>query len=323
MNPDAGAFDFNRAISEDTFVAGDFYLFHNFMTTTIPTISEDPADKSPWTTAVPSLALRHPYLLHEMLAVSAIQLSQSNGIGAGQSDSYIEAATTHHDRALGLFRVAIAAYSEETETAGALFACSALFVLYYFTAATDPTSLLFNKDLPGPPEWVTPLRGCRALWRQSSKAVDDTPMGPLLRQYTGPFQHPDLEEHFVSKPYLVELQQALVVQPEHRDVYDSVLRELMTCFAISSKPGSAVYSKVAALRFLAGASDEFLLLVKTKQQPALVIMSFWCVLMHWIRGHSWLSSDKVKGLMRVLLSELSAEWKALVRWPTQEILGED
>lgn len=77
--------------------------------------------------AVPSLAVKHPFLLHKVMAVAAVDL------GTGAEDDmttfhYLELARFHHAKGLtGLMKVIAAPTAELIAPA---WACNSLFVPY-------------------------------------------------------------------------------------------------------------------------------------------------------------------------------------------------
>lgn len=202
----------------DHFTLIDLELFHHFVTETAVMTTED--SLSPWFTEVPKMAVKHPYLMHELIAVAALHKAQTD-----KSRPYARLATEHQAQALPLFREELAAHN--AENASALFAFSALFTRYTFAFAPDTRTILFNEDPPGPPNWVFPIRGASALVKQHLDAISQGPMRSFLAL------HPTREQRTTYEAHFDDLKAHLTVPPGDEDIYERALGELRICFAES------------------------------------------------------------------------------------------
>ena len=293
---------------DDTFNIEDFALFHHFTSVTAHIIANDNAESSPWKNTVPALATDYPYLLRAILAVAAVHLSLLNPDKA----HYRRLAAEHQAKSISLFKTALGNHSPDI--AAPLFATSALYATYYFATSRDPASLLFTTDPPGPPVWVLPSRGCAAIFLQHEGDLTDGPLGGMLKGYLEmkPKAGPN-----PSDIHLTTLQDRLKVPPEEQSAVSSALKELRACFAISDG-GDAVRRKVGTLRFTSAVQFEFLEMVGQKRQPALVIMAFWCVLLHRLDSRWWLHRPALaQEVLDVIIPLLDAESLELIQWPIQ------
>lgn len=84
-------------------------------------------------------------------------------------------------------------------------------------------------------------------------------------------------------------------------IYDSALAILRRCFVISEQ-GNDTSRKTAAMTFPSLVSNDFLEEMSQKKHPAaLVIMSFWCVLLNRLDPKYWLRDDSVPQAILALL----------------------
>ncbi|KAJ9148245.1 hypothetical protein NKR23_g5151 [Pleurostoma richardsiae] len=302
----------------ETFSISDFALFHHFTTSTSSLIANEPPYSSPWKTGVPALATQYPFLLHEVLALAAVHLSQLN---PSKSAYYLRVAGEHQAFALSLFRAALAAGIGDGDAAEPLFACSALFVSYYFAVAPDPAALLFSTDPPGPPEWMLPLRGCTELVRCYKRSITDGPMGNLMSDYIAVLRAPTSGGADAHIDGLRDGLAALSGDWSEGGVLLPVLDKLRTCFALSdSDSGDGVSNKTATFMFAATVPARFVDMLGEKSPGALVVMAFWCVLLHRI-NRRWMlyGADRASEMLDLIESLLSPRFREMIRWPLEVV----
>ncbi|KAI5918912.1 hypothetical protein F4810DRAFT_715014 [Camillea tinctor] len=149
-----------------SFCCTDFGLFRHFTKALAMAHADDGPSVMVWSETVPDLAIRHPFLMHELLAaLTAAQARRRAPIA----------------RALPLFRAALAAESNAHQDALPLFACACLIVPYHFAAA-----LLRNADTARPPEWLVLIAGCAAVTLRHRTAILDSPLRLLLGELRSP-----------------------------------------------------------------------------------------------------------------------------------------
>ena len=294
-------------------------LFRHYVESTAYCITSTStqARKSPFIFTVPELAPHHPYLMHELLAITALHLDH---LHPHEGNKYLKTAAEHQSQALNLFRAAL--QDPPAEAVVPIWLCSALLVNYYFALPTDPASLLFNSDVPRPPEWMILMRGTSLIFRQHYDALSSH---PVIREYIKPYAEP-LQRYsptmdFPDRSTLVSIYDKLVVPPEDQERYSTTLTELTRCFWVSSL-GDPESLKSAPITFAANVPVEFLSRLALKHQPALVVMAYWCVLMHRVPYFGWYKNAKAKELLAVLKGDLAPEYLELIRWPIQEIEGD-
>lgn len=328
----------------DALTLTDLKLFHHFTTTTCHYMAA-PHATSPWLDAIPTMALDHPFLLHELMAVAAVDLA-SAATSAGESRAHLELARRHHARSLAGLTPAIT--SRRADLVQPVWACNSLFVPYYFATTSDAASLLFTADPPGPAEWMLPLRGAVTLFRTHEAALLSGPVGVHLRPYRDRCREADLGKgrgdgdgdedgdgdgdaetrrsgasEAPLERVIARLQQSeyLSLAEEERPAMAGALLRLRQCFAISDR-GDAMGKKTAALTFCAMAPGEFFASLGRRAPAALVVMALWCLLLHRAeQGRWWLHVNfkQVPELLGCLHSLLSPEVRNFISWPVEEI----
>lgn len=300
-----------------------------------------PNDSSPWLDAIPALALEHPFLLHELMALAAVDLSSalsdaaSDAASEAESRAYLELAWRHHTQGLAGLMPAITSQSVDLVTP--VWACNSLLVPYYFATTSDPASLLCTSEPPGPAEWMLPLRGSVTLFLTHEAALLSGPAGVHLRPYRercleGRRAIPYNASEGPVARMIARLQQrpggdneVIVVAEEERPAMMGALKLLRECFATSDQD-DALGRKTASLTFCAMAPGGFFELLGRRRPAALVVMAFWCLLLHRANQGGWwlhVNFNKVRDLPRDLLRYinglLAPEARSLINWPVQEI----
>ncbi len=340
-----------------TFTLTDMSLYHHYMTSTaVSMYNDDMGLASPWVSAIPELATRCPYLLHEILAVSAIHLHHlrrqnrldpdlpSASPGPAPED-YERLAQEHHARALRLFREALGRDTAAAQS-GDLFACSALMMRFYFAVCKDPADLVFGGGAdyddgtgagtgttapPSLPEWLPPIRGCGALANQFPDELRTGPIGQMLQtfaqrcdevplsQFSGPDPSPTPSPADDQLRLVTSRLQALA-GPADQAVCGPALDKLRRCFAVAER-GDLISVKTATFTFPSTVSNDFLRAACDRRRPAaLVIMGYWVVLLNRMSTQWWLQgTSAAPGLLQVIQSSVPPQFADLLQWPVEQV----
>ncbi|KAI6080730.1 hypothetical protein F4821DRAFT_48973 [Hypoxylon rubiginosum] len=297
-----------------SFTSTDFSLFRHFTKSTALAQADDSASEIVWREAVLDLATQYPYLLHEVLAIAALHLRTT----ASEQSAFLErTAAEHQAKAIPLFREALVANS--TETALPLFACSCLFVPYHFAAVKNPSSLLFNEETGSLAEWLVLIQGCAAVTVEHNATIMQSPLRALL----GDLYTPRVENLSggSTDARLVELGRQLPVIPERREVYEQVMIRLRVCYYLSDNANTPLNRKNAALRFPPIMGHSFTEDLALKSPAALIVMAYWCVLLHRVEDRWWLKG-RVKPLLLKIAELVPFEYAQLMAWPKERVASE-
>lgn len=293
------------------FSFADFSLFHHFTKSTALAHADDSASVTVWLETIPDLAVQYPYLLHLILALAALHMRST----VPERAKFLErVADEHQAQAIPLFREALAASSAETVLP--LFACSCLFVPYYFAAAKDASSLLFNEETGLLAEWLVLIQGCAAMTVQHNATIMRSPLRTIL----GDLHTPKVED-FSGGPIdarLVRLEEKLPIASEHREAYAQVMVHLRLCFYLSDRADTPLNRKNAALRFPPLMGKQFRAHLAGRHPAALIIMAFWCVLLHRVEDRWWLRG-RVQPLLLKIEELLPSDYISLMSWPLEEV----
>lgn len=110
------------------FEARDLELMHHFSTSVAKTLSCRSDIQDVWTLALPKEAYSCDYLMHGLLALSALHLDSSSAGSEKRHDDYAALSTIHLHKSLARFREKLANIS--TENCVPLFGASSLIVIH-------------------------------------------------------------------------------------------------------------------------------------------------------------------------------------------------
>lgn len=320
---------------DDTlFTLADIRLFHHFSTVTCRYLA-NPNLTSPWLDYIPKLATKHTFLMQEMMAVAALDVSISVVSSDAEVTANLELARQHHAQGIAGLRAAISSHS--AELVEAIWACNALLVPYYFGSTADVSSLLFREDSAEPAEWITAIRGAAMLYRQYEQVLLSGPMKVHIQPYQTrirfggvipPKENPSgIHVENMTKrlqAYLESQAAATDTETGKLEVMAQVFKFLRDCFQISDR-GDLLSKKTASLTFVAIMPQTFFEMMGRKDQVAMVIMAFWCVLLDRAEGANWwMQFRKVRNMLQFIADILEPEMRALIQWPLDELhISED
>ncbi|MCJ1442886.1 MAG: hypothetical protein MMC23_003383 [Stictis urceolatum] len=342
------------APSEGIFTAAErdnLRLMRYYMLFVYKQINGDPKQFALWRDYIPELAFQHDYLLHMVLAMSALHMAITNppstspphstpmspesslhtppSASAGPSSPHsstsnpstsLSASPTalalhHHTLGLSLFRPNVS--NVTPSTIQPLFAFSCLLAIFAFGA---PRASQHPPDiLPEIIHSISLLRGTGTIVRQGTELLKTSPMAALML----PFPHdphgplpPRLEAalaHLAAKNV-----SAHVGSPEIRDAYTQALAVLRNAFLLADeRPGSGM----VVVPFSIFLPDRVALGLRAGEPMALVLLAYYAVLLHQLQNSVWL-----KGLGRRVVGavwdEVGEGWRECLGWAVGEVQGE-
>lgn len=311
------------------FTLTDIQLFHRFTSVTCHYLA-NPNRSSPWLDEIPAMATKHPFLLHQTMALAAVDLSRDVVDCQDALTAYLELARHHHAKALAGLMPAITANA--ADLVAPVWACNSLFVPYYFSTAADVASLLFTPEPhPGPAEWMHPLRGGVTIWRSNEKVLLDGAMGVHLKPYQQNLQEASATGSCANPSEVVVLQmigrlqlhEDMALEEDERRVMTDTFRTLRHCFRVSDRD-DALAKKTASLTFCAVAPREFFEMLARQRKAPLVVMAFWCVLLHRAEKRNWwmvFKSDRLREMLVLIAELLGPQGRELISWPLEQVVG--
>jgi hypothetical protein len=259
-----------------------------------------------WKVTIPHMALEHRFLMHGILALSAMHLSQL--IPQRKTDLVTFAAASEH-LALPPFRSFIAKQKLEAEQLHAVFAFSH-FVVPYMLAS-------------GQPHWFHALRGYMAFLTKCWNDLEKGPLGyQLVRNPLAPGtarDHP--EDVHLAKIHEI-LQPRAESSPEERgelEVCRAALEELRELW---SGPYMVGKMAIVAIIYLwpSKVSDDYITLMHKHRPGAIIILAHYALLVKRM-NMLWYLRGVGHKLLSAIDAELGDEYKPYVEWAMNEPMG--
>ena len=286
---------------------------HHYTTETYHSLSRPQEEKlsAMWQVAVPKEAFKQPFLLHSLLALSALhKISRKE---AADQSAYLDAAIKHHNLSLSKSNSALVNFNKEN--LNAMFVFSATIVILALALPIYST----KQGLSDPPaelaQIIILLRGSVTIIMSDPNSVKSSDLAPLLR--SGSFASTaDLPE---DTKYQFDLVKLKIMSGGYEEgvqsVYVRAVESLVQCFR-NSIPVAEDTSVV--LCWLALIPQDLTTLIVKKEPMAYVLLAHYAVLLHALRNIWWCKSWGVE-LFRFIRSKLDEDWQELIMWPQHKI----
>lgn len=303
----------------------DLELLHFWTTKSIASFVDFQSCVTLFQTTVVELALTHPFLMHEILSLSALHLSE---LKPARSGHYRHASDTHLATGLSLFQPEIANLS--TENCHACYAYAVMIFTHTWASQENdkPSALFFapssmRQDIDrGPVQWIKLHRGSSEIMENLSHLITEGPLEPLFRPWKGldpnrPDPLPPIEEVQLSQ--LPNSWSSSSLAREDKETLDSVLKSLRRVFNILAyNPNISKLS--AVMSWFSMLTENYIKMLKDKIPEALLIVIFYCVALKRAE-HLWWVKGKGENLIRTCMGELGEGWAEWTRWPVEQVLG--
>ena len=290
-------------------------LFKTYRTRTCYTLQSDPMQHSVWQINIPELSLSFDFVMHGILALSALYLAYLNP----QKYFYLSHARIHHQISLRKGRNLLPHITQEN--CSGLYIFSILVAVYTLASPKKPEDfLLVGKAGIAP--WLLMFRGNRAIVESSGIALMS---GPLRQMLENGHQKAQLRELYTNKTSAGEEQlnvlRYLIARTipdlETFNTYTQAIEELRKSFAVFN-----IYQynhgTTDAVIWVHCVSEEYLLLLGKGTQESLCIFAFFCVLLHQMNsiwwGKGW--GTRLMAQIGLLLDEEHRQW---IWWPVKQV----
>lgn len=294
---------------------------HHWMTEGVDTLSLSPHSTHIWRTVVTGEGLKHPFLLHQILALSSFQLAHTK---PERRADYYAAGTHHQDNALRGMRKQLQNITDEN--APSAFASSTLIPLSVF--ASRGLDSVNPDEAPNNP--LDDLADIFNLIQGIGRVMAAAQMGIMM---SGPFQHifkdpvhetapqPLFQKILERLPELIALfdEEESLDDDNRRDLMGFVtgLREnLLRC----SRP--CIENRDIKLLFYwpFHLSPNFMYGLRQRSPGALVLVMHWAVVLSVAARTYWFFRGWTERITHAVTQELTeSPWKEAIEWPLQLI----
>jgi hypothetical protein len=284
----------------------DLGLLHHFLTVTYATLATRNDLRQMWQIEIPKLALKQKFLMHSLVSVTALHIAS---LHPENQPSYIDTAIRHHN-------IALREYSHKLhggmtrENSPSMFACATLIVIFALNLAVSKP----HKEATGPIEEMLGifklLRDVPIVLGEMWDWVRESEIAPMFagRELDNTIILPDDVANAIK---LLEEQNELSSSRSERDIYTLAIQGVKDCFKLTS---SNDRDNGMVLSWPISVSQEYIALLGSRQQMALVILAHYAVILNEIKDTWWAMGWGSK-LIQEVHQVLDCEWKVLIAWP--------
>lgn len=268
-----------------------------------------------WRFRVPEEALSHTFLMHGILALSALHIARTRD--DQRHESYVAAAVAHQNQALASFRQLLNNITEDN--AKAMFSFASVVVVYTFGFPQTPDPADPWSCVDGLLQVLLLARGVQQLLNQATSWIRSTDWEELFHFDPYDPSPPDDARRVIQR--LSGLNRTCGAQdPTHNiSVYETVIENLADMMATVS---SGLNSVPAAAKWGIKLKPEFVDLTREHRPFPLVILVHYCAVLHRLKYH-WCFDQWVERVPKAIWKILDDSWRVHVREPMVEIFGQD
>ncbi|KAH6612053.1 hypothetical protein C7974DRAFT_429459 [Boeremia exigua] len=303
----------------------DMALFYHWITVAGHSIVDTHDINHFWHSVIPSLGFKHPYVMHNILSLSALHKAHMNPLESGD---FVRVAAEHRSKALDGFIEDL--HDVGPHNSSALFANATLtffhaFVSFSKTVDDAHTDAKVRTARILGVEWVPLLRGTAIVLEPVYDHVREGPLKSFLDLYH--YDH-DRTEHGQASDYGVQLMkiQSLWSTDEYADTYNETLQLLLRCSTWMEKfrnmendvMADCGYNRLCSGPFIwiFSAPEKYINLQQQRQPPALIIFAYYGVLLHQLNSYWW-AEDCGRSIISAVDACLGPYWSSWVEWPKQ------
>ncbi|RSL92795.1 hypothetical protein CDV31_015001 [Fusarium ambrosium] len=260
-----------------------------------------------WQMEIPSMAVAYPFLMHQILAVSAFHLASLN---PSQGKAHLSRAFQHQHHAICGVRAEVSAVT--ARNCHALFAASSLLFIGAFAACSPARGRRsLRQEVDDMLGVFTLVRGVRSILNSFNGAIRDGILGDFM----------ECNSHTGGTGLLTSLLQRLPRITENFDTkMDPVVKALAeeAIFALGESVGRASASSPelnVAIIWPMTLKDEFLDLIRAHHPAALVVVAHYCTVLDAVGSKFWFLENWGHRLLTAIVEGLGPCWYESVRWP--------
>ncbi|PKY00601.1 C6 zinc finger domain protein [Aspergillus campestris IBT 28561] len=293
----------------------DLELMMQWCNSTHQTLSRNTRTESIWRFRVPEEALSHTFLMHGILALSALHIARTRD--DQRHESYVRTAVAHQHQALTFFRQLLNNITEDN--AKAMFSFAGIVVVYTFGFPQTPDPADPWSCVDGLLQVLLLARGVQQLLNQATSWIRSTDWDELLQFDPYDPSPPDDARAVIQR--LSKLNRDCGAQdPTHSiSLYENVIENLADMMAAVS---SGLTSVPVAARWAIKLRPEFVDLAREHRPFPLVILVHYCAVLHRLK-YDWCFDQWDERVPKAIWKILDDSWRVHIREPMTEIFGQN
>jgi hypothetical protein len=291
----------------------DLELMHHYSTVSYNTISEKESFAAPFQTVVPKIALSHPFLMHGLLALSALHLIQLNK-GSDRCKTYVELATSHQTLALALFRKELNNINPSNCQAMFAFSSIATILAFAFAQSTGVQSLAPIDEML---QISNLCRGIFEILQTAREWIKNSWVADLLA-FTRRSELRSIPEAVRGNLSLVSKLNADMERTGFSVDEKAACEDAISELSVSFEQIYSGFDGITVFRWPIMVKPLYISLLRDRRPMALVVLAHYCILLHTLDDRWWLKGWTHQ-LLHSIYNLLDSSWRESIRWPIEAI----
>ena len=271
-----------------------------------------------WRFYIPQQAFKHSFLLHGLLAFTALHLAY---LKPHDSPRYLSLGDKHQAIALESFQSILSSNADpDPDMADALFALSATLSLSSMarSCALSANTTMNMDDIA---ELFIMTKGIQNMIRLSSEHIRRGPMATMLEYQTRP-EGTETELPLPVSVHFEALRQILVMyglDPEALEDCQSALTQLEEIYKNIIDFAPVVDIEIGDIsRWQVHVSMGYVRLIQVRNQPALIILAYYAAAITAIHT-AWYIHNWAEYALRGISQSLNNSMQHLIEWPLEQL----
>ncbi|EGY19730.1 hypothetical protein VD0002_g5403 [Verticillium dahliae] len=288
----------------------DLELMHHYSTSACLTLPRSADLQHVWQLEIPKIALTHVFLLHQVLAFSALHLAT---LRPERRAAYALTASQHQTDAVAGMRAALpritAANCDPLFAASSLLLLSAYAMFPHQQQSSSPDQPLPSPTVDNILDVFLLIRGMSEILDASELLIRRGTLGHLFAQETAPP---------TSTPLLDSVAARLMTFNAAIDPTNVVVaRELegLISWIHRATATTALPENRIALTWPIDLSGDYISLLRQRDPAALSLLAYYCVIVSAVEPTTWYMRGWGRNALCSIEDCLSPAWKELIEWP--------
>lgn len=328
--PEVPKTNFGLLSQNPQFSLRDLSLLHNFTMSTCRTISSQRPIQKLWGTTVVQIAFKQTFLLHGILAVSALHVAFT---GSEDIQSLVSCAVEHQSIALSSFQHALT--RADRQQCDALFALSILTFIYTIalTRETSYTSNFYNDTDLFDFKWIRMARGIRVVLRTHFDWLKEGSLKLLVPDRTAKTEEEQGNQHMNAETDDIDSLEEIWLQNSDNELQEgeaSVYAETLSHLQSTHRKVSMQLSElqagkqhtqrtfIAVFRWLFDVPEAFIQLIEQHRPVALILLAHYASLLAQIH-HMWWSEQSAQVVIKRVQALLERKWHKWIEGPLRHL----
>lgn len=297
----------------------DLQLLHHYTIDTYQSMTTDPNLHDVWQKHLVQWGIESPYILHLVLALSALHLAYEK---PDLQDQYIQQADNHFS--FGVRSVTSVIAELNADSCQKVYMSAVMICFIYFGRGPRPGEYLIFSD-SGPAEWLVLMRGVRLIVTSHHEKVFSGILEPRpngrSRDLTAEMRI-KLHEHTVHTEAVQRLVERDIADDETRGRYLAVIENLFEIMREVYERRSGGSSGVDLMDLLMGwfyrLPEETIGSLERKEPHSLVILAHWVVLLKYMDS-AWFMDGWANHMLSGISTYLHEDLHKWIEWSLRQV----